>query len=628
MIERGTRIGDAVLEERLAEGASASVWKARRRGEAVVVKLLHPAIANVPDWATRVAREAKALAAISSPHVVQILTSGTADDGTPYVVLEYLDGPTLRETLDREGAMRSQPAAWVILRALGLALADAHEAGVVHRDVKPDNVVLSAGVPKLVDFGLARPLDDDAMLQRLTATGAPMGTPAYMAPEQWWNDGVGPAADQYGLGVLAFELLAGRLPFPASSYPELMQAHLSTPSPTLASAGVEASPELEAWVGRLLAKKPSERFPSLREAVAQGDVVFGGPAARRRRDPSWVPLVAGPILLLAWGYPGARDPRYVAHLAGAGIIAVAVGYLGGAVWARRRGSLIAPFLPGIAGTFATYTGWQRVLTAVASTPVGQSFETFHTGMYEANANRFVGFGLSACLFFATSLLRERVDPRGRVTALILGTVAACAAAITRASSELDRLWDTDLLRADRTDALFGAGRALLWTEALVTLSLVAVTVFATARWRDARAGRRAALSGAVALALVWTVVDASMLLRVQTQKGDVYAAPRARVHPPVAPRSAALLRRRSASPSAGRADAQDRARSPRARRPAGGPPLGLRGGRPRRGATRRPVASPRARRGRGHDAHDDDRSRRPGQRGDARAPRGALRRGP
>ena len=523
MIERGTRIGDAVLEERLADGASASVWKARRAGKPVVVKLLHPAVANVPDWAIRVTREAEALAAIQSPHVVKVLTSGTADDGTPYVVLEYLEGPTLRETLDREGPM-SAPAAWAIVRALALALADAHDAGVVHRDVKPDNVILSAGVPKLVDFGLAKPLEDDAVLRRLTATGAPMGTPAYMAPEQWWNDGVGAAADQYGLGVLAFELLTGRLPFPASSYPELMQAHLSAPPPTLAGADVVASSEVETWIGRLLAKKPADRFPSLREAVAQGDAAFGGPAPTPNRDPSWAALLGGPLLLFAWGYPGARDPRELAHLTGASIFGVLLAYLGGAVWMRRRGSLFAAFLPGLAGTFGTYTGWQQVLTSVAAMPAGQSFESFHTGMYEANGNRFVGFALAACLFFATALYRRRVDARGRVTALVLGTLAASAAALTRAGAELDRLWETDLLRAERTDALFGAGRVLLWTEALVTLSLVAVTVLATARWRDTRARRTVRVSGAAALALAWAVVDASMLLRVQTQKGDLYAA--------------------------------------------------------------------------------------------------------
>jgi len=254
------------------------------------------------------------------------------------------------------------------------------------------------------------------------------------------------------------------------------------------------------------------------------EVALGGPAARRERDPSWVALLGGPALLLAWGYPGARDPRVLAHLAGAGIFVVAVAYLAGAVWVRKKGSLLAAFLPGIAGALATYLGWQRVLTSAAGTPLGSSFEAFHSGMHGANANRFVGFGLAACLFFTTALYRRRVDARGRVAAWVLGTLTASGAAIIRASGEVDRLWDAGLLRADRIDALLGAGRVVLWTEATATLAIVAVTVFATARWRDAGGRTTAAVSGAAALALLWALVDASTFLRVQTRKGELYAA--------------------------------------------------------------------------------------------------------
>src|SRR5207249_3689164 len=111
----------------------------------------------------------------------------------------------------------------------------AHELGIVHRDVKPDNVLMDGSVPKLADFGLAKDIEGDPI--KVTATGAPVGTPAYMAPEQWWGQGVGPGVDQYALGILLFELIAGHTPFAsAAGYTAMMQAHVSEKAPALPNA--------------------------------------------------------------------------------------------------------------------------------------------------------------------------------------------------------------------------------------------------------------------------------------------------------------------------------------------------------------------------------------------------------
>jgi serine/threonine-protein kinase len=231
----------------LGRGGMGVVWKARdeETGSIVALKLLRETYAEDPDYVTRFERELELAKRIQSPNVVKVLGYGVRD-GTPYLALEYVDGPSLRERLavhDRYDWSEAKP----LLAQIAQGLADAHAAGVIHRDLKPSNVLIgSDGVAKLADFGIAKGLD----LTRVTGTSTLLGTPAYLAPE-------GPAderSDLYSLGVIAYEILTGVVPFEGRTYQEVILHH------------IKEAPDLEKLpkdsrkiIGRLLAKNPVKR---------------------------------------------------------------------------------------------------------------------------------------------------------------------------------------------------------------------------------------------------------------------------------------------------------------------------------------------------------------------------------
>jgi serine/threonine-protein kinase len=223
------------------------VWKARdeRTGQLVALKLLREGYTDDPDYLTRFERELELAKRIRSAYVVKVLGFGVRE-GTPYLALEFIDGPSLQRALSAHG-----PFSWSDTRALmtqiAQGLADANAANVIHRDVKPSNVLIAPdGTAKLTDFGIARGLD----LTRVTATSAILGTPAYLAPE-----GAKDArSDLYSLGVIGYELLTGSTPFTATSYQDMIVEHIRT-APDLTRLPPDARPLL-AW---LLAKDPAQR---------------------------------------------------------------------------------------------------------------------------------------------------------------------------------------------------------------------------------------------------------------------------------------------------------------------------------------------------------------------------------
>jgi serine/threonine-protein kinase len=254
------------LLDELGRGGMGVVWRARdeETGRIVALKLLREAYAEDPSYIGRFERELELARRINSTHVVKVLGYGVRE-GTPYLALEYVNGPSLHDLLVSHG-----PYGWADTKALMAqltqGLADAHAAGVIHRDVKPSNVLMAPdGTAKLTDFGIARGLD----LTRVTATSAMLGTPAYLAPE-------GPKdarADLYSLGIIGYELLTGDVPFTGTSYQEIIVEHVSTP-PDLTRLPAEAQP----IIGWLLAKDPAERPQSAGELLsaltAQGQPVF------------------------------------------------------------------------------------------------------------------------------------------------------------------------------------------------------------------------------------------------------------------------------------------------------------------------------------------------------------------
>jgi Protein kinase domain/Kelch motif/Galactose oxidase, central domain len=231
----------------LGRGGMGVVWKARdeETGQIVALKLLHAAFTVDADYVTRFERELDLAKRIHSAHVVEVLGFG-ARDGVPYLSIEYVDGPTLRERLASHGPY-SWPEAKDLVIQITQGLADAHAAGVIHRDLKPSNVLIGPdGVAKLADFGIAKGLD----LTRMTGTSTLLGTPAYLAPEGPIDE----RSDLYSLGIIAFELLTGAAPFAGSTYQEVIVRHIRE-APDLTKLPMEA----RNIVGWLLAKEPAQR---------------------------------------------------------------------------------------------------------------------------------------------------------------------------------------------------------------------------------------------------------------------------------------------------------------------------------------------------------------------------------
>ena len=273
MTERFTLLSE------LGRGGMGVVWKARdeETGQIVALKLLHPALAVDADYVTRFERELELARRIHSAHVVQVLGFGTRD-GAPYLALEYVDGPSLRELLASHGPY-PWPETHALLIQIAQGLADAHAAGVVHRDLKPSNILIgSDGIAKLADFGIAKGLD----LTRVTGTSTLLGTPAYLAPEGPLDE----RSDLYSLGIIAYELLTGAAPFAGSTYQEVIVRHIRE-APDLGKLPPEAR-DMMAW---LLAKNPAERP---QRASALLPVLYGAtqaPAARTHPGSATSPLV-------------------------------------------------------------------------------------------------------------------------------------------------------------------------------------------------------------------------------------------------------------------------------------------------------------------------------------------------
>jgi TPR repeat protein len=302
------RIGPYQVRELVGQGGAGSVYRCRdpEADHDVAVKVLS---AGDEGQRRRLGREAQALASLRHPHVVHVLSAGE-DQGRPFMVLEWLPGRTLEELLVREGPL-AEEVARAMLRKLADAVAHAHAAGVLHRDLKPDNVVLdAAGEPKLTDFGLTCEVGGDQ--SRLTRSGTLLGTPGYLAPEQAQGrlEEVGPATDIYGLGAVLYACLTGQPPIGGENLPEVIVRTLEGRFPAPSKLRPGLSRELEAICLRCLATNPAERFPSataLEWALAASSE---GPEDAQLPIVMWLPLVAGLLLaaVSVWAALGPGEP--------------------------------------------------------------------------------------------------------------------------------------------------------------------------------------------------------------------------------------------------------------------------------------------------------------------------------
>jgi serine/threonine protein kinase len=224
----------------------------------VAVKILHREISDQPDQLERFSREARTVAQLSHPNVVAVIDAGE-DGGHPYIVFEYVQGETLKDRIERLGRLPLDEASAYAIE-VGRGLAAAHARRMVHRDVKPQNVLIDAeGRAKVTDFGIARELESDG----LTATGRVLGTTDYVSPEQAMGHNVDARSDIYSLGVVLFEMLTGRPPFSAETLVGVAMKHVNEDMPDVQVRRPEVSSALAAVVDRSTVKDPSGRYPDM-----------------------------------------------------------------------------------------------------------------------------------------------------------------------------------------------------------------------------------------------------------------------------------------------------------------------------------------------------------------------------
>ena len=281
-------LGDAYeVERELGGGGMSRVFLAVERSleRRVVIKVLPPALTSGVS-ATRFQREILVTAGLQHPHILPVLVAGVGD-GLIYYITPYIEGQSLRERLTLSGALPIREAT-TILGEVASALAQAHARGVVHRDVKPENILLSAGHAVLADFGIARALALRTDTERLTDAGYGLGTPGYMAPEQRAGDPtVDCRADVFALGIVGYEMFAGRPPFPPTASPGARaRAYLADPPPPLDAVRPEVPLAVARAIARALAGTPEQRFATaaeFRDAIASSSRGSSARAQRRRR---------------------------------------------------------------------------------------------------------------------------------------------------------------------------------------------------------------------------------------------------------------------------------------------------------------------------------------------------------
>jgi serine/threonine-protein kinase len=258
----------------LGRGTGGAVWLGRDElgGRDVAVKVLAPDFVHSGNARARFLREARLAGGVESDHVVCVRDHGITADGSPYLVMEYLPGPTLRQRISEDGPLSLEQTA-DILGDVCRGLAAAHAAGLVHRDLKPENILLAAEgdgeIPKILDFGSAKGTDvlSDPTLEP-TRTGELVGTPYYMSPEQAQGlTAVGPEADLWAVGVIAFECVTGVRPFEGHALGPLIGKILAGPIPVPSRVAPEAkvAPAFDTWMARALARSPKARFASATE---------------------------------------------------------------------------------------------------------------------------------------------------------------------------------------------------------------------------------------------------------------------------------------------------------------------------------------------------------------------------
>src|SRR5437867_8467625 len=348
--------GEYEVEQELARGGMAVVYRATEvgLGRVVALKVLPPDLGLTPRAVERFKREARMVAELDHPNIIPVFRVGQS--GTIlYIVMKFVEGLALDAILEAQGALPVHTALYV-LRGATRALAYAHECGIVHRDIKGGNLLVDRDGRVLVsDFGVALRAADIT----LTADGAVIGTPPFMSPEQCAGRRAGPQSDQYSLGIVAFQMLTGAVPFHADTLPGIMHHHFFTPVPDVQLVRDDVPSALIDVLHVALAKEPGARYMSTRDMLAAVEAIPFSEVDRRESERTLRALAAGapvgkvatrllPALpespTLAMGLPAPpprrRPSRQRARLAAVGAVASVV--VGAAWWISRAGGTPAP----------------------------------------------------------------------------------------------------------------------------------------------------------------------------------------------------------------------------------------------------------------------------------------------
>jgi serine/threonine protein kinase/formylglycine-generating enzyme required for sulfatase activity len=282
------------LEKRLGQGGMGVVYKARhiflKTSHAIKI-ILPDLVGNDPNLVTRFRQEALAAAAIRHQNIIAVTDFGVVRGTMPFLVMEFVQGKSLQEIMAEDGAM-SPVRAFELMQPICAGIAAAHRQGIVHRDLKPLNVMIQDELPiseavKILDFGLAKIKSGELLGSFIAAqTTGLMGSPFYMAPEQWSDEPPDARADVYSLGVMLFQMLCGEVPFKGSSIPSIMKKHLTADVPSLASKGADVPPHIEECVRHALEKEPAHRTPSADEFSRELREAMSLASARLKRTDS------------------------------------------------------------------------------------------------------------------------------------------------------------------------------------------------------------------------------------------------------------------------------------------------------------------------------------------------------
>ena len=280
--------GQFQILQKIGSGGMGSVYKALQpaMNRMVAVKILHPKLANRKDLVSRFRREARAMSHLTHPNTVKVYLYGELEDGSLYIVMEYLDGKNLNQTVRAEGPMSLERGLPILIQACN-ALEEAHRAGIIHRDLKPENIFLSQqggmkDYAKVLDFGLAKVTEREMRPGSiiLTQEGMVFGTPEFMSPEQAQGKTLTPASDIYSLAVILYEVLTGKLPFDAKNPMEYILLHVTAkPKPINERVpGKTFPPLLWSVLEKALAKKSEDRYASGAEFAHALTAVLNGMA--------------------------------------------------------------------------------------------------------------------------------------------------------------------------------------------------------------------------------------------------------------------------------------------------------------------------------------------------------------